>query len=232
MTANTVLITGCNRGLGLEMVRQYASHGWKVHACARSLDDAVELQALASAQPAVQLHTLDVTQDSDIEKLAESLAGEPLDLLINNAGVYGPKGLPMEALDRQTWLDVLNVNTVSPLMVTRALLPNLRAAGSARVAIVSSKMGSMDDNTSGGSYIYRSGKSAVNAVGKSLSVDLKDEGIAVVVLHPGWVLTDMGGPSALITAMQSVDGMRNVIDGLTLENSGRFVAFDGKAISW
>jgi len=232
MTANTVLITGCNRGLGLEMVRQYAGHGWKVHACARSLDDAVELQALASAQHSVQLHALDVTQDSDIEKLAESLAGESLDLLINNAGVYGPKGLPMESLDRQTWLDVLNVNTVSPLMVTRALLPNLRAAGSARVAIVSSKMGSMDDNTSGGSYIYRSGKSAVNAVGKSLSVDLKDEGIAVVVLHPGWVLTDMGGPSALITAMQSVDGMRKVIDGLTLENSGRFVAFDGKAINW
>lgn len=232
MTAQTVLITGCNRGLGLEMARQYAEQGWTVHACARKPDKAEALKALATLHTNLTLHRLDVSRDRDIKALAETLKDEPLDLLINNAGVYGPKGISLSEIDRETWLDVLNINTISPLLVTRALLPNLRLGEGAKVAILSSKMGSQTDNSSGGSYIYRTGKSAVNAVGKSLAVDLQIDGISVVILHPGWAQTEMGGPAALISTEVSVKGMRQVIDQLDLASSGRFMAYDGKAIGW
>jgi len=229
---STVLITGCNRGLGLEMARQYAHEGWQVHACARDLDSAIELKALAQNQTSITLHQLDVADDNQISALASQLSGTAIDLLINNAGVYGPKGLSLDQLDRQTWLDVLNINTVSPLMVVRAFLPNLRNGAMKKVAILSSKMGSLEDNTSGGSHIYRSGKAAVNQVVKSLSIDLAGEGIQTVALHPGWVLTDMGGPNALITANQSVGGMRRVIERLNDATNGKFIAYDGQIIPW
>ncbi|MCV6590399.1 MAG: SDR family oxidoreductase [Marinobacterium sp.] len=232
MTKKVVLITGSSRGLGLELTRQYAEAGWYVHACARRLSKAVKLKALAQLHENISLHELDITSDRQIRALAGCLQGQAIDLLINNAGVYGPKGLAMDEIDRETWLNVLNVNTVSPLLVSLALLPNLRAGQLKKLVIISSKMGSQADNSSGGSYIYRSGKSAVNAVGKSLSVDLQPDGIAVAVLHPGWVQTDMGGPAALIKADKSVTGMCKVIDQLTLENSGRFVAFDGVELPW
>ena len=232
MTKRTVLITGCNRGLGLEMARQYAADGWQVHACCRHPAQAEDLQALAAQTPAIKLHTLDISDDRQITALAQALDGTAIDLLINNAGVYGPKGLTLAELDRQTWQLVLDINTISPVLLTRAFLPHLLAGEGKKIAFLSSKMGSLDDNTSGGSYLYRSGKSALNQMAKSLSIDLAEEGIAVVALHPGWVLTDMGGPNALITAQQSVAGMRQVIDQLNADTSGSFIAFDGQLIGW
>lgn len=232
MTERTVLITGCNRGLGLEMARQYAADGWQVHACCRAPAQAGQLQTLAIEFPAIRLHTLDISDDSQITALAQALAGTTIDLLINNAGVYGPKGLALAELDRKTWQQVLDINTISPVLLTRAFLPHLLAGKGKKIAFLSSKMGSLDDNTSGGSYLYRSGKSALNQMVKSLSIDLAGEGVQVVALHPGWVLTDMGGPNALITAQQSVAGMRQVIDQLNAESSGDFVAFDGQPIGW
>jgi len=214
------------------MARQYAADGWQVHACCRHPAQAEDLQALAAQTPAIKLHTLDISDDRQITALAQALDGTAIDLLINNAGVYGPKGLALAELDRQTWQLVLDINTISPVLLTRAFLPHLLAGEGKKIAFLSSKMGSLDDNTSGGSYLYRSGKSALNQMAKSLSIDLAEEGIAVVALHPGWVLTDMGGPNALITAQQSVAGMRQVIDQLNADTSGSFIAFDGQLIGW
>ncbi|MFC1674235.1 SDR family oxidoreductase, partial [Pseudomonadota bacterium] len=218
----TVLVTGANRGLGLEFARQYATEGWRVLATCRAPDHATELNALDGD---VEVIALDVCAFDAVAKLAGELSGTAIDVLINNAGIYGPKGASLDAMDAsaaQVWEQVMRTNVMAPLFVTRSFAPHVAASELKRVAVLSSKMGSMADNTSGGSYIYRSSKAAVNALVKSLSHDLSADGILVAALHPGWVLTDMGGPSALIDAQQSVSGMRRVIQGLDVTSSGGF----------
>ncbi len=227
-----VLVTGANRGLGLEFVRQYAAAGWEVIATCRDVDAASEL-ALAAAPPAaIRVHALDVRDASMVDALAGSIGDAPLDLLVNNAGVYGRKRLPLEAVEVEEWIDVLHTNTIAPLLVTRALLRNLEAARGAVVAMLSSKVGSIADNTSGGNYAYRTSKAALNQVVKNLALELAPSGIRVVALHPGWVMTDMGGPGALIDVGESVAGMRAVIDGVEAEDSGRFLGYRGESIPW
>ena len=224
----TVLITGANRGLGLEFARQYLADGWSVIACCRNPDKATALQALDSNMTCL---ALDVTEKAEVAALAAYLDGTPLDLLINNAGIYGPKTCNLGDVDMETWAAVMETNLYAPFRISRALLNNV-AMAKGTIATLSSKMGSIADNGSGGSYIYRSSKAAVNAVMKSLAIDVADLGVPVVTLHPGWVRTDMGGPRGLIDADESVVGMRAVIDATTVDTTGRFMTFDGKEIPW
>jgi NAD(P)-dependent dehydrogenase (short-subunit alcohol dehydrogenase family) len=225
----TCLITGANRGLGLEFVRQYAAEGWKVIATCRQPARAEGLDALEGE---IEVHPLDVTDFARVEELAKKLKGEPIDLLINSAGIYGPRVVPYAAVDYAAWAEVLRVDTMAPLKISALFSENVAKSKLKRIVAISSNMGSIADNTAGGSYIYRSAKAALNAVMKSLAIDLKQKQIAVAVLHPGWVRTDMGGPGAKIEAFESVAGMREVIDGLGLDNSGRFINYDGTDLSW
>lgn len=231
MSQATLLITGANRGLGLEFVKQYAEAGWQVIACCRWPDDARELQALAERSgDQVEIHPLDVADFEEIDALALIMQGRPIDLLINNAGVYPQSNFG--EVDYEAWAEAFHINSMAPMKMAEAFVSHIAASNLKKIVTVSSKMGSLDDNTSGSSYIYRSTKTAVNMVMKSLAIDLKPMGIASTILHPGWVRTDMGGPNGLIDAPESVAGMRRVIENLTLENSGRFVAYDGKEVPW
>jgi NAD(P)-dependent dehydrogenase (short-subunit alcohol dehydrogenase family) len=230
----TTLITGANRGLGLEFSRQYAADGWLVLACSRHPDKSEALSKLADEYPdLVKIQALDVADLAQIDRLAQLLAHESIDLLVNNAGIYpdsGAKGFGHT--DYEKWLDAFRVNAMAPLKMAEAFSRQIARSELKTIATISSKMGSIADNTSGGNYLYRSSKTAVNMVVKSLAFDLKPSEVIAVALNPGWVKTDMGGPNAMITAAQSVSGMRQVIGGLGLADSGKFINYDGQLIAW
>jgi NAD(P)-dependent dehydrogenase (short-subunit alcohol dehydrogenase family) len=230
----TTLITGANRGIGLEFTRQFAADGWRVLACARRPDKSDALNTLAAQHPGqISVHRLDVVDHPGIDQLASSLADQPIDLLCNNAGVYtDPHGGALNNSDYDAWTRAFLINTMATLKMVRAFRPHIVRSDQKTVVTISSKMGSIADNDSGGSYMYRSSKAAVNMVVKTLAIDLKPVGVIAVVLHPGWVKTEMGGPHALISSMQSVSGMREIISRLTINDSGKFIAYDGKAIPW
>ncbi len=229
----TVLITGANRGLGLEFCRQYAADNWHVIATCRAPSEASALNDLARLYSNLQIEALDVSDFSSIEALAEKLDGTALDVLINNAGVYGDeRGGSYQTIDYDQWARTLKINSQAPLKLAVSLLPNLHKGQQKIIAVVTSRMGSIGDNDSGGSYIYRSSKAALNAAMKSLSVDLAPERIGVLILHPGWVKTDMGGVNALIDAEESIAGMRQLIAQYRPEQSGRFLKYDGSELPW
>ncbi len=225
----TVLITGASRGLGLEFTRQYAADGWRVVAACR---DPAAAKDLAAVKGDVSIETLDVDDPAQVSALAKKLSGEPIDILINNAGIYGPKGQNRDNVDYDAWGRVFRTNTMSPLAVSAAFAANVAHGGQKKIVTLSSIMGSIAENDSSGDFIYRSSKAAMNAVMKSLAGDLKSEGITVTVVHPGWVRTDMGGPEAAIEATESVTGMRAVIAGLKESDSGHFFNYDGTEIPW
>lgn len=225
----SVLITGANRGLGLEFTRQYAADGWRVFAACR---DPAGARDLAAVEGDVSAETLDVDDGPQVAALANKLSGQPIDVLINNAGIYGPKGVTRDTVVYDAWGQVFRTNAMSPLAVSAAFAANVAQGGQKKIITLSSIMGSIAENDSSGDFIYRSSKAAVNAVMKSLAGDLKSEGITVAVLHPGWVRTDMGGPDASIEAPESVTGMRAVIAGLKESDSGRFLNYDGTEIPW
>ncbi len=225
----SVLITGANRGLGLEFTRQYAADGWRVFAACR---DPAGARDLAAVEGDVSAETLDVDDGPQVAALANKLSGQPIDVLINNAGIYGPKDVTRDTVDYDAWGQVFRTNAMSPLAVSAAFAANVAQGGQKKIITLSSIMGSIAENDSSGDFIYRSSKAAVNAVMKSLAGDLKSEGITVAVLHPGWVRTDMGGPDASIEAPESVTGMRAVIAGLKESDSGRFLNYDGTEIPW
>lgn len=230
----TMLITGANRGIGLEFVRQYAADGWRVVACCRKPAAAEALNRLTAQYPdQTTVHALDVTDHAQVDQLAQTLSEQPVDLLINNAGVYPPaRGDALGETDYTAWQHAFAVNTMAPLKITEAFIRQIARSELKTIVTITSKMGSIADNRGGGSYIYRSSKAGVNIVMKSLSIDLNPKRIITILLHPGWVKTDMGGPGALITAEQSVTGMRRVIGNLTLQDSGKFYAFDGQIVPW
>lgn len=230
----TVLITGANRGLGLEFVKQYAAANWRVHACCRSPRHADDLNRIAAASNGnILVQPLDIADFSRIDQLAASLAEESIDLLVNNAGVYPDRdSRGFGDTDYDDWAHAFRVNTMAPLRMTEAFIEHVARSKGKKIALVTSKMGSMDDNGSGGCYAYRSSKAALNMVAKSLSLDLAPRGIVIALLHPGWARTDMGGPNAWITPEQSVGGMRHVIDGIAAADSGKFFAYDGQPVPW
>lgn len=231
----TIFISGANRGIGLEFTRQYLAAGAKVIATARNPLAAEDLQQLlAKYSDQLQLVSLDISDEMQVSGLKAMLKDVPIDLLISNAGYYGPKdhNSQFASVDVAEWQKTLDINCISQLKLIESLHANLLIGQDKKIAVLSSKMGSIDDNTSGGSYIYRSSKAALNAVCKSLAIDLKAQKIKLVILHPGWVQTDMGGQNALITPTQSVTGMRKVIQSLNLKNSGQFLSYDNQSIPW
>lgn len=226
-----VVITGANRGIGLGLTKKFLSTGNNVWACCRNPDGARELWELErDYHDKLKLIQLDVTDSNEVAALAEKLKGVDLDLLINNAGVIaeGPKDLA--GLTADSLVKSFNVNTIGPTMVCQALLPVLQKSTAPKVANITSKMGSVADNTSGSYYAYRMSKAALNMFNKSFSVDFPK--ITSVVLHPGWVKTDMGGSSAPTEVEASVNGLYQVITGLKKEQSGRFYDMNGKEIPW
>ena len=165
------------------------------------------------------------------DTLANFLGERPIDILINNAGV-GSTNQHFEAVSPKPWLEVLKVNLIAPLMITQSIINNVKKGSDKKIYFLSSQLGSIGDNASGGMYIYRSSKTGLNQVVKSLSVDLKPQGITVVSLHPGWVKTDMGGPNAPVSIDESIEGMMQVIDSTDIRDTGRFLNYDGKELPW
>ena len=230
----TTLITGANRGIGLEFSRQLAEDGWCVLACSRDLEKSDALNKLAAEYPErITLYALDVTDHRQIEKLSKILANKPIDLLINNAGVFPDiNDRSFGQTDYDSWAHAFLVNTMAPLKMAEEFIAQITQSSRKTIVTITSKMGSVADNGRGGSYIYRSSKSAVNMVIKSIAIDLESNDIISVLLHPGWVRTDMGGPSGLISVEQSVSGMLSVIREVTSADSGKFIAYDGQIIPW
>lgn len=230
----TLLITGANRGIGLEFCNQYAAAGWRVLACCRDPGKADALKQLAARYPdLIKLHALEVTDHAQIEQLARTLSDETIDLLINNAGVYlDAQFKGFGHTDYAQWMLAFQVNTMAPLKMVEAFVEQIARSKLKLIVTITSQMGSIDDNGSGGSYLYRSSKAAANMVVKSMAVDLKEQGITSVAFNPGWVKTDMGGPNAMIPVEQSVSDMRKVIAGLTPADTGKFIGNGGRVIPW
>lgn len=229
-----VLVTGANRGLGKEFAKQYSADGWRVFACCRSPEQAKGLSEMARASKGrLSVHPLDVSRADSVSSLAESLRGEAIDILLNNAGVYGDESHPdFGKVDYERWAATFSVNVMGPMRMVEAFVENVSRSDKKIIAFLSSKMGSISDNTSGGSYLYRSSKAALNAVVKSLSLDLKDRGLIAVALHPGWVRTDMGGPNAPTLPQESIQGLRRVLEELRSNDSGKFLSHEGSEVPW
>ena len=229
----SVLITSASRGIGLEFVRQYATDGWQVFAACRDPAAADSLQAIAQGtEGRVEVFPMDVSDVPGIARAAARLRDRSIDVLINSAGIMGKSGQRIGDMDYDSWAEVLDVNTMGPMRVTEAFIDNLRRSERKLIVTITSGMGSLADNTSGGWIAYRTSKAAVNMVMRSLAVDLKSSGVICVVLNPGWVKTDMGGPNANITAEKSVTNMRRVIDKLAPADSGKFFHHDGSEYPW
>ena len=222
----TVLVTGANRGIGLELVRQMRARGHQVIGTARKPEQAMELK-----ETGARVVQLDVTDSNSIRAMAEQLKGQRIDLLINNAGMLGHNAQSFGETDFDQVIATFDVNSLGPMRVTQALLPNILAGSGKTVIQISSTMGSIANN-SGGYYGYRASKAALNMLNKSLALELADQGITSVVIHPGWVQTRLGGENAAITVEDSVTGMVQVIAKLGPEDSGRFLDYQGEELPW
>ena len=229
---SSVLVTGSNRGIGLEWCRQYAAADWRVFASCRHPETADDLQALAQRHPRLSVHRLDVTEAESVYALRAELQNESIDVLINNAGVYLEKYAPTAAIRFEEWRQTLEVNTLGPLRVTEALADRVAISHRKLVVTLSSHMGSIADITVAGDTYYRSSKAALNAAMKGQSIALGEHGIGVLLLHPGWVKTRMGGADAPLTPVESVAGMRALADTFRMDMSGRFFRYDGTEIPW
>lgn len=231
-----IFMTGANRGLGLEMVRQYVAQGERVFAACRIPEKADALRQLALQYPdqvvIVQLEVTDQTQiDSSVE--AVSAKTESLDIVINNAGINPPRAeQTLETITAAMMLHVLNVNAVASLMVSKAFVRLLKPGHNPRLVQISSQLGSLERKTSGGTYAYTTSKAAMNMVARALAGDLAQYGITTVTMHPGWVQTDMGGASASLTPEESARGVMNVIAGLKPSDNGKFFQWDGTLHAW
>ena len=228
-----ILITGANRGIGLEMVKYALEQGWRIFACCRNPHNADNLFNIAKlSNGKISVHIADMLELSTLQALSYELRNDPIDILVNNAGIYGSDKNSFGSVDVVSWLQTFQVNSIAPLKMVEAFSEQLLMGNRKLVACMSSKMGSMADNGYGSSYIYRSSKAALNAVVKSLSIDLKEKGIISVALHPGWVKTEMGGTGAEISTRESVEQIFSNLTSLTINDSGRFIDIDGSDIPW
>lgn len=227
---STIFITGANRGIGLSLVKRYLQAGNTVYATYRNKANAQPLLSLKQANPNLTCLELEITDYQSVSSLVSELG--TIDILINNAGYYGPKGYSLGNVDVEEWRNVFEINTIAPLKLVETILPLMASSPVKKIACLSSKVGSMTENTSGGGYIYRSSKAALNSVVKSLSNDLSSQGFTVLALHPGWVQTEMGGPNALIDTDTSALGLIKVIESSNIEVSGHFFNYDGSEIDW
>ena len=229
----STLITGANRGLGLEFARQYFADGWRVYAACRDPASASKLRRLADgSDDRLRILAMEVTDPASIHAAATQLDGQAIDLLLNNAGIIGPRGQTIGNIDYEAWANVLAVNTMGPMRVSEAFVEHVARSEQKLIVTLTSGMGSIADNTSGGSILYRSSKAAVNMVMRSLAIDLAPRGIICVVINPGWVRTDMGGTNATLDPSESISRMRRVIATLGPELSGKFFNHTGSEYPW
>lgn len=240
----TILITGANRGIGLELTRQYADDGWTVLACCRSPANAHELHRLVAefnhpgheaGDGPVVVHPLDVTDDAQRADLVARLAGRPIDILLNNAGISGNREIQGFGQCRaREWLEVLHVNVIAPMLMIQALVDNVAASERRIVANISSMVGSIAHTSPVDFhlYFYGSSKAALNKVSATCARELAGRGITVVVLRPGWVRTRLGGPDATLSVEESATALRRNLAGVTPSDAGRFIDIDGATIPW
>ena len=229
---STVLVTGAARGIGQALLAALADRGDEVIATVRDPERLSDLAAIVARHPdTIEVHRLEVTDAASIAALAERLQGRRIDVLINNAGIIGPERQSTLDMDFAGWAEVFRVDTMAPLAVSQALLPNLRLSDHGKILTVSSGMGSMS-TTKSDHVAYRSAKAAVNKVMQCLATDLAEEGIAVAVCHPGWVKTDMGGSEADITPEMSATGLTRIVDRLGLTRAPVFHVWDGGILPW
>ena len=235
---NTILITGANRGLGLEFTRQYLEDGWRVLAASRQPGDA--LSGLAADHDALSLHALDVADHGQIDALAAELRDQPLDVLLNNAGFFGTVGFADGGVEAQSfgssdfedWARVYRVNVMGPMKMAEAFVEQVAASEQRKIVTLTSMLGSMGLNNIGGLYAYRSSKAAVNAVMHSMGIDLRKRGILATAIHPGWARTGMGGPQAELDTETAVRGVRQVIANLGEDSLGHVTAYSGEALPY
>lgn len=220
----TAVVTGANRGIGLEWVKQLLEQEWDVYAGYRSDKGGL-------SETGANLLHLDVTSNESVKEFASSIP-QRVDLLVNNAGVADGRWQSISEIEHEEALRVLDINAVGPMRVTQALLSKLGGKKMSTIAMVSSLMGSVEDCISGRSYAYRASKSALNMFSMAMKNELQDANISILILHPGWVQTDMGGPNATVTLNDSIAGMMQRVEEQTLAMSGRFVQYDGKALPW
>ena len=228
----TLLITGANRGIGLELCKQYLNDDWVVHACCRNPKKATELNKLAETSDKLTLHELEVTKEKQMDALKKALKGKPVDILINNAGVHALGASQFGKTDDEAWEEAVAVNLIAPMKMMEHFVENIAMSDKKIIASMSSKMGSMEDNGSGGAYAYRATKAALNAVMVSAAHDLHHLDITALILHPGWVRTDMGGPHGEISVKQSGEMLRNILAECDITDSGKFFDIDGTIIPW
>lgn len=227
---STVLITGCDYGIGFEFARQYVDDGWTVHATCLKDESREKLAALGTG---VHFHQLDVSDENAVKSLATSVAGEKIDVFINNAATFAPDGPgPLMLPDMDEFTRVMRVNAVAPVYVAEALVDHVASSNRKLMIFIGTRSGSIGDNGSGGHYAYRCSKAALNMAVKSISIEFAERGIVAAVLHPGSVATETRTGGTGIPVNESVTGMRNVIDGLTPEMSGTFQRYDGGTIEW
>jgi len=227
-----ILITGANRGLGLGFVKRYLEKKVNVICTTRRIPESKELLACKAQYPNnLEILELDLLKEDAASSLAKLLKYKPIDILINNAGV-GSSNQHFEAVSSKPWLEVLKVNLIAPLLLTQSIIDNVKKSSTKKIYFLSSQLGSIGENTSGGMYIYRSSKTGLNQIVKSLSVDLMKHKITVISLHPGWVKTDMGGPNAPISVDKSIDGMIRVIETTGIRDTGKFLNYDGRELPW
>jgi NAD(P)-dependent dehydrogenase (short-subunit alcohol dehydrogenase family) len=229
----SILITGANRGLGFEFARQYAADGWRVFAGCRDPVTANQLRLLAQETgEKLTVVAIDVTDTKSVENAAAQLKQAAIDVLINNAGIAGPSGQSTGNVDYDAWAHVFDVNTMGPLRLIESFADHIARSERRLVVTITSGMGSLADNTSGGSIAYRTSKAAVNMVMRSAAIDLAPRRITCVLVNPGWVKTDMGGPHARLTPQDSVTALRRLIETFGPNHSGRFYNYDGREYPW
>ena len=224
---SNILIIGANRGLGLEFAKQYSELGHHVFATTRDKSKSDQLVATANTT----VLELDLNEDKSIDSFIDEMSSIKIDILIHNSGIFRDEQLS-ENLEIDAWMNEMRINAITPIILARKLKQNVLEGKDKKIIFISSQMGSIDDNYSGRFYFYRSSKSALNSAAKSLAIDWKDKNISVLMLHPGWVKTDMGGESAKLEIPDSIQRMIQVISDLNLETSGSFVNYEGNKLEW
>ncbi len=238
----TLLITGANRGLGLELVKQFDARAWRIHACCRAPEKAGDLQTIAAKSDGrIQVHALDVTDFGAVDNFADTLQGEPIDVLFNNAGIMEVRQRPLEeqgdsqsfgSIDYDEWGEILRVNVLAPMRMAEVFVDNVAASERKTIVTMSSILGSIAIADSSRWVGYRTSKAAVNMMMRGLASDLKDRGITAVGVHPGWVRTGMGGAGADLAPLESAAGVAKVVDELTPDQSGRYLTYEGGELPW
>ena len=222
-----ILITGANRGIGLKFAEVLSANN-NIYATARDITNADDLKKFDNTE----LLELDLLDKDSIKSFCSELKDIPLDMIINNAGIFQDEQMEETILDPELWLDEIMINAIGPVVLSQKLKENIMSGNDKKIIFISSQMGSIDDNYSGGYYFYRTSKSALNSAAKSLSIDWKADGISVLMLHPGWVRTDMGGSNAKLDIDTSVSKMLDVINSLDMGKTGTFLNYEGKKLEW